>query len=301
MKHVKEIMKKKTIKREGFKNGAIRWIKLHFNHIGVALTFLTSALSLIISAVSLISAIQSYRISEIALKQSSSSTEPLLTFDIDYWNDTISVKNETAEIFQIYHVNFGKIQTIALYDAKDYDKISVITLEDKVQSMNLEHGHTTGTDTSDKDAEKYNKSFELSLDADANTKWAMWTNNTEFIEDLENEVNMICERDNKYSLITSVPFYDLNFIEIYYMDAYKNRSTQYYVYYYEYSSSWKFYKLSETEYLEYIADVMTIDTNNASEKQVLIDLLFSESNFSTDIGPRYKLVDLNAPKYKSNY
>lgn len=293
-------MKNTTKKKPALFTRIIKWLGIVHLQISAAGTFFFSVLSLIIVAISLIISIQSYGISEIAIKQSSSATEPLLTFDIDCRNDTVNVKNETSSIFQIYHVNFGRIQTIAILETDNYDKFSIIALEDRVQSMNLEHGHTTGTDTSDEDAKKFNKSFDLSL-ADVNdSQWAMWTNNTEFIKRLEEKVIELCDRDNMYEYLDKSPSYDYRFIEIYYMDAYKNRSAQYYIYKYEYSSSWRLYKLSEQEYLKYVEDVMIINTNNEDEEKKLIDVLFNPNNLINVDGTKYQTVDFNAPKYESN-
>lgn len=292
-------MKVKIKKRVMFFSKIIQWFDMNRKQINAIPSFLLSVISFIIVVISLIISIQSYRISEIALKQSSSITEPLLSFDIDYWNDTVNVKNETADIFQIYHVNFGRVQAIAIKEINDQERYSILALEDRLQSMNLEHGHTTGTDTSDEDAVKYNKSFDLSLADNNSSIWAMRTNNTEFIENLENRVIQICDTDDKYEYLDISPYYDFRFIEVYYMDAYKNRSSQYYVYVYEYAQSWRLYKLTEEEYIEYVEDVMVI-RRIEDEEQRLLDYIFNQNNFEIDLRIKYKFVDYNAPKYDGN-
>ena len=224
--------------------------------------------SVVTAVASVIIAKQALDISEITLKSSSQNSEPILDMDIDWQTDTLHIKNLSSNIYKIYHVNFGLIKTIAIVDADL--KINGVELEDMLTSMNLEHGHTTGTDCSDEDAERYNKEFVLRLSDTSESDFGVIVDNRSETDKIEKSVRNLCELSEEYNYWNVSPNFDYRFIEIYYEDLYGNREAQYYIYKYEYSSSWKKYKLNEEEYIDYVSGVMTKFTEE-SIVQVLSD------------------------------
>ena len=260
----------------------IGFIKSNSCKIKNALSALATLCSVITAIVSVVMAKQALDVSVIALKSSSQDAEPILDINIDWWNDTIDVKNLSSDIYQIYHVNFGLIRTIAICDSDG--GINSVELEDRLTSMNLEHGHTEGTDCSDEDAKKYNKEFLLSLSNDSKSNWGIIVNNQDTIDSIEQNVRNLCDSSEEYVYWGVSPHFDYRYIEIYYTDVYGNRNSQYYIYKYEYDSSWKIYKLSEEEYLEYISNVIS----GFSEESVM-EILFDKNKF----------LDMEVTKYKN--
>lgn len=227
---------------------------------------LVTICTLVTAVASVVIAQQALEVSKIALKTSSSATEPILDIDVDWYNDEIEVKNETYDIFQIKDVSFGLVRTIAVIQ-NDGDKISSVEVEENSTGFNLEHGHTTGTDCSDADAEKYNKKFKLSFDQDNSE---CLTSNLDLLEEK-------IEKDSKsYSCNYwgVSPNYNYRYIIVEYEDVYGNRRRQYYIYKCEYATTWRMYKLSEKQFDNYTQSIIyNYDENKILEK------LFSASNF----------------------
>lgn len=238
-----------------------KYIKPLFSALVTLCSVITAVASVIISK-------QALDISEISLKNSSKDAEPILDMDIDWSSDTIRVKNLSSDIYQINHVNFGLIRTIAIMDSSY--QINSVELEDKLASMNLEHGHTEGTDCSDEDAEKYNKEFLLSLSDESKSNWGIIVNNQDEIDEIENVIRGLCDSSDEYEYWEVSYNFDYRFIEVYYTDVYGNRNSQYYIYKYEYGRSWEKYKLSEDEYINYVSDVET-QFSADSIKELLTD------------------------------
>ena len=143
------------------------------------------------------------------------------------------------------------------------------------------------------DAEKYNKEFLLSLSDESKSDWGIVVDNQNEINGIENSIRGLCDSSDEYEYWEVSPNFDYRFIEVYYTDVYGNRNSQYYIYKYEYGSSWEKYKLSEDEYINYIFDVKTrfsadTITEVLTDKNSFCDLKDTKyNNFYYYNGPRY--------------
>lgn len=234
---------------------------------------LVTMCTIVTAIASVILAKKALDVSGIALKTSSSATEPILNMDIEWDNDKITVVHETSDIFQIRYVTFGLVRTIAVMS--DDAVISSIEVQEKSTGLNLEHGHTTGTDCSDEDAEKLNKKFKLQLDTGYSNA------NAEKLDLLEEKVRERCDA-SPYSYWEVSPYYNYRYIIVDYIDVYGNRRSQYYIYKYEYTTSWRIYKLSEEEFEKYTESIMY-----RYDETELLDKLFSNSNFKSLENTKY--------------
>lgn len=227
---------------------------------------LITVCTVVTAIASVVLAKQALDISEIALESTSSSIEPILDIEVDWESDRIKVFHETADIFQIKYVTFAKVRTVAVMK-NDVSKISSLEiLEDSIM-LNLEQGHTVGTDCSKEEAERLNKSFELQLEDSS------LGNISKDLDLLEKNIEDGCDK-NKCIYWGVSPHYNYRYIIVEYVDVYGNRRNQYYIYKNEYSSTWRFYKLSEEAFGRYTKDV--IDFSNEQE---LYDKIFDETNY----------------------
>lgn len=244
-------------------------------------------LSLLVAVISLFISKNAFTVSEIALEITSKDTEPIIEMNIDYENDTIELKNKSHEYYQITNVNYGKVRFIGVLD--DNGGISYVYLPENYTTTTLEHGHTVGTDMSDENIKKFNKKMKLSLDKD-DSLWCQ-TDNINAIE--ETIINMCESQDCEYWGVSAN--YSYYYVEIRFKDSYGNRDSMYYVYKYEYGSTWQTYKVEEKEYINKMNEVYKeINVDN------VISTIFSKENFKNieETGYINFYYDVNSPLYK---
>lgn len=259
-----------------FIKSRLSWINNSINFISLAL----AVFSLFISWDAL-------KVTEIALEIASKGTEPIVEMNIDYNEDRINIKNKSHKYYQITNVNYGKIKCIGVMS--NDEKVNCVYLPENYTTITLDHGHTVGTDMSDEDIKKYNKELSLNLNEDDG-----FFSKTDEINLIENSVREMCESKNcTYWDVSS--YYDYYYIEIKFKDAYGNRNSLYYIYKYEYGSTWQLYKVEAQEYQNYMTEVYS-DIN--SEK--IISDLFAEGNFKGFWGSIYEnyYYDVNIPIYQ---
>ena len=242
--------------------------------------------SLLVAVISLLISKNAFTVSEIALEITSKDTEPIIEMNIDYDNDTIELKNISHEYYAITNVNYGKVRFIGVID--DNDGISYVCLPENYTTMTLEHGHTVGTDMSDEDIKKFNKKMKLSLDKD--DALCCQTYNINAIE--ETIIDM-CESKNcaYWDVSENYSYY---YVEIKFKDSYGNRGSMYYIYKYEYGSTWQTYKVDEEEYINKISEIYKeINVDN------VISTIFSKENFKNIEETEYinYYYDVNSPLY----
>jgi len=282
MKHKSKYIMRKNQKNKLIKSNSnvITILALLLNFIMCIIAIVTISISIYsfkISKEALKTADDSLKLSDLGYKSNSAYVEPILNIDIDWNNDTLQVHHETSDVYQIRNVNFGLIRTVAVSSG---NKILSVELEEITTRMNLEDGHTTGTTCSKEDAARYNKDFTLSLKNQEVSNWGINFSNVDICNQIEDDVKKRCDNDLKYKYWGVSTNFNYRYIEIYYSDIYGNIKAQYYIYKYEYASSWRLYKLSEAEYLKYISNVII-----PSKKQEIEDKLFSElyyNEFSDD-------------------
>ena len=261
-------------------------LKMSFSAIIAICTLFTTMISLYIAKQSLDISEQALKVSQIALKSTSSKTEPIMDIDVDWDNDIISVTHETSDMYQIHDVSYGMVRTIAIVD--DEVGISSVEVMEKSIGLNLEHGHTTGTDCSDEDAKKYNKEFELDLSDTV-------CNNTKGLDKLQRRVENRCNKSKQYNYWGVSPHFDYWYIEFVYSDIYGNIKSQHYIYKYEYSTSWRIYKLDQKQYNKYTKNII-YDYGKSygsinSQNDEIIELLFSKKNFKKMENTKYHNFD----------
>lgn len=235
-------------------------------------SILVTLCTVVTALASVIIAKQALEVSEIALKSTSSTTEPIINIDVDWHNDKITVAHETSSVFQLKYITFGSVRTIAIMK-NDTSMISSIEIQEGCTGMNLESGHTVGTDCSEEDAQKYNKSFELQLE---------YGDVRKEIDALQDNVYKKCE-ELGCSYWGVSPHYDYRYIVIEYVDVYGNRRNQYYIYKDEYATSWRLYKLSEEEFERYTESIV-----RSIDEQELLGQIFTQSNFKNFEETKYR-------------
>lgn len=223
--------------------------------------------SIIIAIISLLLSYNAINVSEIALEITSKGTEPIIEMDIDYWNENLNIRNRSHKYYQISSVNYGKIRFIGIMDSYgDNSKINYVYIPEKYTGIKLEHGHTTGTDMSDKNIKKYNKSLKLSLN-DA------IQNESDSVNAIENTIKDLCEEKGYFYWDVS-PNYTYYYIEVNFKDIYGHRDALYYIYKYEYGSTWQLYKIDKEEYIKYMSEVY-----QNTDKDNIISNLFDKDSF----------------------
>lgn len=232
--------------------------------------------SLIIALIALAISYESEKISKVALKMN--SEEPVLKFNINYEENIIEIYHETSDIFTIKHVNYGLINSIVIYDLIE-SSTSTLQLEEKFQSANLEVNNIYSGGISEDKADQNNITIKLNL-SDFNTSdWVVLENNEKFINKLDNRISQMCKSSLRCYYPDLNELYSYGYIQIYYIDAYYNKSVEYYVYQYTRFHTWELHKFSENEFDELTKDVNTIDSQSDEEIEILISKIFDKNNF----------------------
>lgn len=227
-------------------------------------------ISVLCTILSLFLSWEAIRVSEIAFQVASNGTEPIIDLDIEYWNDKITIRNKSHKYYQINNVNYGEIIFIGIMDDDSY--FNHVYIPGANTSITLEHGHTTGTDMPDKYIKKYNKKLMLELrDEDTIEKCPA---RIEFNNELQRDIIERCETQGYHYWGVSHN-YTYHYIEINYKDAHGTRDSMYYIYKYEYGSTWQLYKLEKDKYYDYMSQVYAEGVN----KEDIISYLLDRENF----------------------
>ena len=242
-------------------------IKLFLKKISKNSNHIINVISVGVAVASLLISYNAINVSEIALEITSKGTEPIIEMDIDYGNEILKIRNRSHKYYQISSVNYGKIRFIGIMDSYgDNSKINYAYIPEKYTGMKLEHGHTVGTDMSDNDIKTFNKKLNLSLSDTIQ-------NESDRVNAIENTIKDLCESKG-YLYWEVSPNYTYYYIEINFKDIYGHRDSLYYMYKYEYGSTWQLYKVGKDEYIKYMNDVY----QNTNEDYIISNL-FDEDSF----------------------
>ena len=259
-------MKRKTKKESDFLESNS---SSNDNHKSVFSQFISILYKFIIpilfSSAALVISYQALQLSQLTVKTSSKMTEPIISIEIDDSDDSIIIRNETNEIYQILHVNFGHIYPICVTNS-EYTIIYAIEIPRFMAERSLERGETTGTDTSPEEAKKENISMEINRE-----KWDYGTDSHSLIENVRLEIAKQIKSDTDLYLHEN--YYPYYYVQIFYKDTYGNRNVQYYIYQPEYGSVYQLYKMSKDDFYEYTKYVVN---ENNKPSSYYSELLFSD-------------------------
>lgn len=224
---------------------------------------------------------QATDISDIALKTSSLNTEPIFDISIDRNKDKLLISHETYEMYKIKYVTFAKVRTMAVMNRESED-ISNLEIGEKYGEMPLTKGRSTNVGgCSEEEAEKYNKSLEVSLDID-------WMNEEiPKIDKLEKKVKKECKNRKDIHYWGVSPDFNYYYFEIVYSDVHGNLNSAYYVYKKEYMTDWKTYKITREEYQRYTENILYEYNGTKREDKRIIKELFSDKNFKKFENSKY--------------
>ena len=185
-----------------------------------------------------------YKATDLSVKISALTSEPLFQIDFCGYELNVIITHLTHELFQINQINFGEVCYFHCSENINKDELlHYIAIPLYYNSVNLEHGHTEGTDVPLEDSKKYNQYLNLE-ECDYN---GGAVDNSSYFEEISNKFDEVIENTPNYDR-GSYFLYPFKFLEIYYSDIFGKRNSIYYIYQYQYGASFEMFKLTKEEF-----------------------------------------------------
>ena len=192
-----------------------------------------------------------YKATDLSVKISALTSVPLFKIDFCGYEPNVIITHLTNELFQINQMNFGMVGYIhCSKNVGNNELLHYIAIPIYYNSINLERGHTEGTDVPPEDAKKYNQYLNLK-ECDYN---GGVVDNSSYFEEISKKFDAALSNNLNYDRGSYI-LHPFKFLAIYYNDIFGKRDSIYYLYQYQYGASFEMFKLTKEEFYKYFRHV----------------------------------------------